>query len=161
MAIEIRIQNNIIEFPESAQEPNWAPAVIQFALAVEAALNQVTGPFDVPPQIQDIDSYNPGVSINMPNFAFPISEVRAVHVVYSCFRNTTDETVSETGTMQFVYNPDGPIGKKWELTRDATGDAKITFYVTDTGQVQFTTAAIAGTNHVGRLSYTAKSLLSD
>ena len=161
MAIQIQIQNNIIEFPESAQEPNWAPAMVEFALAVEAALNQVTGPFDVPPQILDIDAQNPGVNVDMPNFAFPVAEVRAVHAIYSCFRTTTTTTVSETGTMQFVYNPDGPIGNKWEITRDFTGDAGITFNVTDIGQVTFTTSTLGGSNHVGRLTYQAKALLSD
>jgi hypothetical protein len=161
MAIEIQIQGTVIEFPESAAEPNWAPAIIEFAQAVEAALNQVTGAFDVAPQVQIIDAYNPGVAIDMPNFAFPVSDVRAVDIIYSVFRSTTDETVAEMGSIQMVYNPDGPVSQKWETSRESTGDAKISFAVTDLGQVTFTTQTMTGTNHVGRLTYQAKALLQD
>lgn len=161
MSVTIQIQSNIIEFPSSSESPNWAPAVVEFAKAVEAALNQVTGPFDVPPQIQIIDSYNPGMNVDMPNFSFPVSDVRAANLIYSVFRTTTAETVAETGNIQIVYNPDGPIGNKWEVTRQFDGDAQIVFNVTDLGQVQFTTTTISGTNHVGRISYQAKALLQD
>jgi hypothetical protein len=161
MAIEIRIQGSVIEFPESSAEPNWAPAIIEFAQAVEAALNQVTGAFDVPPQIQIIDDYNTSTNVEIPNLDFPVTDVRAVEIIYSCYRTTSAETVTEAGSIQMVYNPDASVNQKWQFSRESVGDAKITFNVTDAGQVRFSTEALTGTGHVGRLTYQAKALLQE
>lgn len=161
MATTIQIGSTIIEFPDSGEQEDWAPSITAFALAVEAALNLVVGPFDVAPQLLTIDAYNPGTNIDMPNFAFPVSDVRAVHIVYSVFRNTSLVTAAETGTLEIVYNPNAAPGSKWEKSREGTGIAFIDFNVTDVGQVTFTTTAIAGASHVGSLTYIAKALLQD
>lgn len=157
----ITIQGTIIEIPASGASPNWAPAIIQAFQAIEGALSQVAGTFDVPPQVMTIDAYNPGVNIDMPNFSFPVSDVRAAQLIYSVYRTTTTQTVVETGTMEIVYNPNGSVGNKWTLTREGNNDAKIEFNVTDLGQVQFTTTTLSGSNHEGRLTYLAKALLQD
>lgn len=160
MSIPITILGTTIEFPESGQSPDWAPAVIDFALAVEAALNAAgIGGFDVPPQLVPIDADNPGTNININPLAFPTSAVRAAFIRYTVFRTTNTNTVYEMGTLNVVYSPANPVGNKWEITREYTGDAKITFTITDTGQVQFSTAAIAGLNHQGQISFAAQSLL--
>lgn len=159
MAITLTIGGTIIEFPSSAAAPNWAEGVIQFAQATEAALASVAGAFDVAPQIQIIDAYNPGVNVDMPSFSFPTSDVRAAQLIYSVYRTTTTETAYETGTLQIVYSPNNPSTQQWEVSRQYTGDGKISFYVTDAGQVQFTTEAMGGSSHTGTLTYTAKALL--
>ena len=161
MAITINISGEIIDFPSTAASPDWSPALIQFAQAVESAISGFAGPFDVPPQIEIIDAYNPGISIDMPNFAFPVSAVRGVDITYTVFRQTSTNTAAEKGTIQAVYNPDGPVGNKWNTSRELTGDGFISFYITDTGQMQFTTTTIPGTSHTGRLAYSAKSILQD
>lgn len=160
-SITINISGTVIEFPDSGASPSWAPAVIQFAEAVEGALLSSNGPFDVTPQVQTIDAYNPGISIDIPGLSFPTSDVRSVGVTYSLIRSTSSSTVAERGNLELVYNPAGPVGNKWNVSRDLTGDALISFYVTDVGQVQFTTTTLAGSNHTGKLSYTAKALLQD
>lgn len=161
MAITLTISGTTIEFPSSGASADWSPAVIQFAQAVEGALASVVGAFDVPPQIQIIDSYNPGVSVDMPSFSFPTSDVRAAQLIYSVYRTTTTETAYETGTLEIVYSPNNPSTQQWETSRSYTGDGKISFYVTDAGQVQFTTETMGGSNHSGTISYTAKALLQN
>jgi hypothetical protein len=37
MSVRITIGSQVIEFPSSGADPNWAPAVIDFAQAVETA----------------------------------------------------------------------------------------------------------------------------
>jgi hypothetical protein len=39
------------------------------------------------------------------------------------------------------------------------GDGYITFTVTDTGQVEFSTTAISGTGHTGTLTFVAQAIL--
>ncbi len=159
MAITITISGTPIEMPTSGTDPNWANAMVAFALAVEAALQNVSGAFDVSPQVLNIDAQNPGTNIDITALSFPTSEVRSVFLSYAVFRQTTTTTVSETGELRFNYNPDGPINSKWEKNRDYQGDAKISFSISDTGQVSYTTTAIAGANHTGAITFAAKALL--
>lgn len=159
MAVTVTIQGTPIEFPSSGESPNWAPAVIEFAQAVEAALSGVAGTFDVAPQILVIDAQNPGTNVNATGLSFPVSNVRGAEISYSVYRTTSTDTAYEFGTLKIIYNANGATNQKWEISRDYVGDGKITFTITDIGQVQFTTATMAGTGHSGKLSYAAKALL--
>lgn len=132
--------------------------MIQFAQSVEAALNAVAGTYDVSPQIQTIDSYNPGTNVDIPNLAFPTSNVRAAMIRYAVYRNTSTTTLSEVGSIYMVYNPSNGSGLKWETTREYDGNASISFNVTDTGQVQFSTETLGGINHNGVITYAGMAL---
>lgn len=157
---EIRINGQIIAFPDAAQSPDWAPAIIQFAQAVQDGLAIAIGTYDVAPQSFNISPYNPGTSINIPNLSFPVANVRAVFIRYSVFRTTDTNTAYEAGTMIAMYNPNNPVNSKWAMTRgDKTGgDGQIDFYMTDNGQMQITTSAVSGSNHSGKLVFDARSL---
>lgn len=155
---DIVIQGKQIEFPDSGNEPNWAPAVIEFAQAVESALAGAVGDFDVTPQTFDFDSENPGSLIDIPNLSFPTDQVRSAIITYAVHRTTDSTEVTEGGQLLIVYNASNSASNKWEPQREFTGDASITFTVTDVGQVQLNTIALAGTSHTGRISYSAKAL---
>jgi hypothetical protein len=155
--MKINIQGTIIDFPESGDPANWAPPIDQFAASVEEAFNAVLGPFDVSPQVFVMTS-NANANVDLPNLAFPTSSVRAAFIEYSVFRTTNTDTGYETGTINVVYNPNNPIGTKWEITREYQGTDEMTFNITDVGQVQFTSSALSGSNHVGKITYTAKAL---
>ena len=161
MAITITIQNQVIEFPESSESPNWAPAMVSFAQAVETALATVTGDFDVSPQTQNIDSQNPGTDIAITNLNFPSSDVLKAEIMYGVFRQTTTEQVVEGGTITIVYNSVNPIGDKWDIAQTKQGDGKITFDITDAGQVTFSTEALTGINHTGIITFRALSVLTN
>lgn len=159
MSISLNISGTIIDFPSSSASPDWSIGVIEFAQAVEAALQGVAGPFDVAPQIQSIDSYNPGTNIDLQSASFPISDVRSVELVYSVYRETTTTTAYEAGTLQAVYSANNAPGFQWEVTREGEGEGFIDFTFLDNGQVQFSTTAISGANHTGIIGFQAKALL--
>lgn len=161
MSVSINISGTIIDIPSSGASPNWAPAIIEAFQAIEGALGSVAGPFDVPPQIQSIDSYNPGTDITLQNATFPISDVRSVELIYSVFRETTTTTAYEQGTLKAIYSDANPVNSKWEVIRSGSGDASIDFTFLDTGVVQFSTTSIAGANHTGTLTFLAKALLQN
>lgn len=117
------------------------------------------GPADVSPQTFTLDTFNPGTNVNIPNLSFSTSVVRSAFIRYSVFRTTSTTIVSEAGTITITYNPSNPVNNKWETGQQATGDAQITFIVTDSGQVQFTTATLSGINHTGSLTYSAQATL--
>jgi len=163
---EIIIGGTEIDFPNSAASPNWAPAVIDFAEAVESALEGISGQGDITAQTFSIDgaSFNPTASpTNIPGLQFSTTLVRSAVIEYNVFRTATtpSETAYEVGTMNIIYNPNGGVGEKWELIRYAAGDGKITFTITDTGQIQFETTQIGTTNHEGKIGFSAKAILQD
>jgi len=160
------IKGTPITIPDSAASPNWAPGIIEAFEALTDAVNAVTGSFDVAPQTQNIDANNSSTDVNIDNLNFPTSEVRAATVYYSVYRLTDDsgppdgEELSEAGTLEISFNDSRPSTEKWEIVRTYQGDAKITFSVSDLGQIKFSTTALGGINHAGTISFRAISVLN-
>lgn len=159
MAVNVTIQGTVIPVPESGDSPNWAQAMTEFAQAVGSALSSVVGSFDVPPQVFAIDNFNPGTNVPIPALTFSTANVRGALIKYACHRITDSLEVSEEGTLNIVYNASGTTGNKWSVSRVAVGDALISFLISDIGKVSFTTATIAGLNHIGQISYSATASL--
>ena len=141
-------------------DPNWAPAVVQFAQAVATALLSSVGPDDVSPQTFNIDLYNPGTNVVLPNLAFSPVAVQAAFIRYSVYRNSSSETLSEAGDIVVVYNPTNPVGNLWEISREKTGDAQVSFSITDQGQMQISMTAIPGTDYNANVFYAAQAMLT-
>lgn len=160
MSIPITIQGTIINFPSSGESPNWSQPIIDFAKATEAALNSFVGPFDIPPQIYIMTS-NANSNVDLPNLSFPTANVQGAVINYSVFRNTTAETITETGSLLVNYNSTAGVGLKWEISREYIGNANVTFNITDVGQVQFSSTLIAGSGHNGNITYQAKAILAN
>lgn len=159
MSVIITIQGTSIAFPSSGEPENWSQPLIDFATAVQDALSSITGPADVPPQTLTIDAFNPGSNIVIPALTFSTTTVRGAFIRYAVNRTTSLTSVSEIGEIEIVYNATGPTGNKWEYGRTYTGDASITFTITDVGQVLLNTTSLSGINHTGILTYTAQALL--
>lgn len=155
----ITIGGTPIQFPDSGSSPNWSPAVIQFAEAVENVLTGVFGPFDVAPQSFALDLFNPATGVNIPHLTFTVQAVQAVFIKYTVNRTTDVTTAYEVGEIKMVYNPNGPSGSKWEVGRQYNGNGLVTFTVLDIGQVQINTQLLTGSNHRGTIVYSASALL--
>lgn len=155
----IQIGTTVIQFPDSGTSPNWAQAIIDFAEAVQNTLSGLAGPADVFPQIFVIDNFNPGTAVNIPNLTFSTTVVRAAFIKYAVYRTTSSSNASEVGTINIIYNPANPIGNKWEYDRQYAGIGQVSFTITDTGQVQLNTTALAGLNHTGKIAYSATAFL--
>lgn len=155
MSVVITIAGTPITFPESGGSPDWAPAIVEFAQAVEAALQSVAGTYDVAQQSLALDSYNPGTNVDVPNLSFPTSNVRATFIKYSAYRVTSTTNAAESGNMLAVYNS---VLGTWELQQERVGDASISFLIANNGQISFSTTAFGGTSHTGTLIYEARSL---
>lgn len=158
MSKNVTIGGQNIAFPTSGEPENWAKPVSDFAEAVAETLSQFAGPYDVPPNNLIIDAYNPGTNIDLPALNFPPSAVRSAFIRYTVFRETSLETAYEVGTIDIVYNPNGPVNNKWEYAREFVGDGKVTITILDSGQVQFTTDTMSGINHTGKFSYLAQAV---
>ena len=159
MSKTVVVGGNEISFPTSGEQENWAQPVSDFAEATAEVLSQFANAYDVPPNDLIIDAYNPGVDIELPGLNFPPSAVRSAFIRYAVFRQTNTTTVYETGNITIVYNPNGPVNNKWEYSRDFIGDGQIDFTIDDSGQITFTTTAIGGISHSGKVSYLAQAVI--
>jgi hypothetical protein len=155
MSVQITIAGTIIDFPTSGTSPDYSQAIVEFAQAVESALQSVAGTYDVSQQSVALDSYNPGSNVDIPNLSFPTSNVRATFIKYSVYRVTNTTNAAESGNMLAVYNT--ALGT-WELQQERVGNASISFTIANNGQVSFSTTAFGGTGHSGTLIYEARSL---
>lgn len=160
MSVPVSIQGTIVNFPSSGQSPNWAPAVIQFAQLVAAALAFSVGPFDIPPQTFVMTS-NVNNNVDLPNLSFPTTQVQGAAISYSVFRSTSSVVATETGNILVNFNSSSAVGAKWEISRDYIGNASTTFNITDVGQVQFSTTLLTGTSHQGKVTYQARAILKN
>tara|TARA_R110000803_G_scaffold187128_5_gene249502 strand:- start:1066 stop:1551 length:486 start_codon:yes stop_codon:yes gene_type:complete len=159
MAKPITIQNKVIQFPESAESPNWAPAMVAFAEAVEAALATLTGVYDVPPQVFSILSDVNASQVDITPLAFPPASVSRVDIIYSVIRSSdTPALASEGGTIQLFYH--GTTG--WDMTVTKQNDAGINFFISadSIGQISYTTpTGIGGSGFSGLISFKAIAIL--
>ena len=131
MSVTITIRGTPIEFPATGESPNWAPALIEFAQAVETAFNSAIGPYDIPSQVVELTSNaNETPYLLLNTLAFPTSDVRAAFINYSVIRQSSTTQVKEVGTLFAIYN-----GSNWILTREYTGDTALSdFNCTSAGQ---------------------------
>lgn len=165
MSERIIIKDTPVDIPTSGDSPNWAESVTEALKALADAVNVSTGQYDVPPQTLNIDSYNTATDISIDNLLFPSAEVLSAFIFYSVKRVTEDsgasdqQNATEEGTLEIVYNENNPVGNKWEIIRSFSGDAQISFSITDLGQVTFSTTTLTGINHTGIISYRALSIL--
>jgi len=161
MSIQIEIQGTIVNFPSSGESPLWSTAIIQFAQLVETAVTSAVGTYDVTAQTYNIDAYDVGTNVVIPNLVFDNTVVRSATLIISTYRtNTTGPvTLSETRTIDIVYNPANATNNKWEIAQVRTGaSANITFNITDAGQFRFTTTTTGAGTHLGVLSFSGKAL---
>lgn len=164
---KIVIKGKTINVPNSGASPNWSQGIIDAIQALSDAVNSVTATYDVPPQVQNIDANNESTNVDLNNLSFPSSEVRAATIYYSVRRKTDPSgppdgmEVTEAGTLEISFNDSRPVTQKWELVRSGQSNGLISFNITDTGQVRFTTSPLTGINHTGIISYRAISILND
>jgi hypothetical protein len=102
---------------------------------------------------------NVNTNVNINSLSFPTAEVRAAFINYSVYRTTNSANADEAGQIAVVYNANGTPGSLWELIQNRAGNAQVSFNITDAGQVQFSSVGLAGTSHVGIISFYAKTLL--
>jgi hypothetical protein len=176
MSVQINISGTIIDFPSSAQSPNWAPALIEFAQTVAASLGGIVGPYDIAPQVVDILNDNAEHEIQTPgvSLSFPTSTVRSATIRYSVYRNNNDtQTHAESGLLVVVYNTESG---DWEIQRDFTGNVTpegtygnlnpagtctsgILFRIDSNGQMYYKAGTLNLPGYTGKLSFAAQALL--
>lgn len=159
MSQDITIGGNVISFPSSGEPADWSQPIIDFATDVQNALSGVVGPADITPQNYDISTFNGVTNQNIPALTFSTATVRSAVIQYDVYRTTSTSNAAESGTLTIYYNVNNGTGQKWEMVREFQGDGKISFSITDNGQVTFTSTALSGSSHAGKVGFAARCIL--
>lgn len=148
------------EYPDPGEDPNWGQGASDWADAVTTALNSLLGTGDILETTFSIDN-NISVLTNVNGLQFDPGTIRAVNIDYSIYR-TSDTTPSgnvETGTIYLIYDDSASVGSKWNLSQRVDGPgAGVSFFITDAGQVQYTSTDIGSTGYSGEIHFRAKTL---
>lgn len=122
MSVKITIGNNVINFPTSGTDPNWAQAITDFAVYASAAINGVTTPYDVVSQ----QTLLPESATVQLNASFDRNLIRSFVLTYAIYRKTDTDVVLgpgvsivEAGQLNGIFSDSG-----WVYQRDFTGDKK-------------------------------------
>jgi len=154
----ITIGTDQIEFPEVNGDPNWAPALIDFAQKVADRVNSAIGPYDVSRTKLAISNIASEKS-NLPGLLLDPTKIRAIFIRYYIFRKSNTQEFSESGNILGIYNV---TNTEWTLSTDYVGSgarARIIMSSSDENQMQIEIVdALTGTSYEGEISYSALTL---
>lgn len=154
----ITIGSQIIDFPESGSSPDWSQGVIDFAQAVAEQLNAISNNSDVLPDEFILDSYNGSSNVAINGLILDPTAVQGAKIKYSVSRLRDSVEYSEYGEIFVIYVSSNPITQKWIMSREYTGDSRISFTIDDSGQMNISLTSISGTGaHTGKLQFSAST----
>lgn len=165
MSVRLTIGTQIISFPTSGTDANWAPAVVQFAQAVADQLAAIASQFDISPRVQILTS-DANTNIDVSGCTFPSGSVRSFNFVYAIYRTNGVDTLAEEGAVNAVFNTDTSawsLQHEFEGQRQTDGTPYHTFSMSG-DQLVFSSIAINGAydNVNSKISYRAlTNLVSD
>lgn len=154
MSVKVIIRGTPIDFPTSGESPDWAPAIVEFAKAVEDAILVSSGPYDIPETDFILTTNSITTPLDIDDLSFSTAAVRAAFVKYTVYRKLGATIKTETGSLLLNYND-----TTWEMSRDFVGDADCSFNVNNNGQLQITTVLIPGSGtYEGVVTFSAQAL---
>lgn len=153
MSIPIVISGTTYQLPVQSQSPPWGEVLTAIIQALSQVSNTIVGPNDILTTTFTIPNNVTSVT-NVSGLAFDTTQVRSAIIDYSIYRSVTGSDLSECGEMLVTYSS---VNGTWELARFAVGDAGVTFTMTNTGQLQFTSTNFAGAAYTSKMVFSAKA----
>ena len=145
MSKTLIVNNTPFEYPEQGEPSPWGEPATGWASEVTKVLNSVNGPSDIIESAADILNGVTGQSIDQLYFN-PLT-VRSFSVRGNISRYFLNGATVNNAKYQEIlliglYNTQTGT---WTLQEDGINDAEITFDLTDSGQVTYTTSTMTGT----------------
>jgi hypothetical protein len=157
MSTNLVVNNNTFPYPESGDSPGWGESATDWASEVTYVLGRLHNTNDI---LETNFAMPASGSGDVDGLYFDPSQVRSFTVDYYCYRvsTVTPEEVSETGFLCGVYNT---VANNWSFGPQNIGDAKVTFSITNAGQVQYSALPLTGTYDVvnSKMKFSAKTIL--
>ena len=149
------VNNTPYSYPTAGDAPGWGNDATNWASGVTDVLSDLLGPNDI---LETAFNIANGVSTqSVTGLVFNAAAVRSAKIDYAIYRVSDVETSgnTESGVLNIVY--DNVAG--WLISHGSiTGDAGVTFTITPTGQIQYSSTTLAGTVYSGTMKFRAKAL---
>jgi hypothetical protein len=149
----------ITETPPSTQT-HWIVAVAQAYSATQININPVSaaGAIYIEETVPVATiANNQASATNLTGVIFDPLEYRGVILDYAIYRitDTASSAVVQVGELRLAYNTQSTT---WYLSDNYAGqNAGVTFSISGSGQIQYTSSDIAGANYIGTMEYSIKS----
>lgn len=157
MGIDLRVGNEIYDYPTSSQEPGWGEDATNWAIAVTEVLNSLAGPGTIN-EVQSVIENNISVATALPGLVFAASLTQSAVVLYRIQRDTDDiSPIIEQGRLDIVLD-----NGVWKMSRDITvGNLSgVTFDIDATGQVTYLSSNLPGMNYAGSVKFKTTGILT-
>lgn len=159
MPTNLTVNNNTFAYPSDGDEPGWGADATGWATEVTDVLQGLQGTNDIA-QTTFTVANNISSAADVVGLLFNPATVRSAVVEYSVYRKTDSNELAEKGTLELIYKNGGTIGAKWTIGRVFFGDdGGMLFTMTDTGQVQYTSTNLSGTNYSGTMHFSGRVTL--
>ena len=160
MAKTLIVNNTSYLYPSPGEDPGWGEEATGWAEEVTDVLSSLLGPDDILETTFNVNN-NISVDTNVNGLSFNTGTVRSVNIQYSLYRvsDSTPSGNAESGIISLVYDNSAASGFKWTLTQGGiSGNAGVTFTITDAGQVQYKSTDIGSINYSGVMKFKAEAL---
>lgn len=161
MPVTLTVNNIPFEYPIPGDSPGWGEGATGWAEEVTTVLTSLLGPNDIAQTTANIAN-NQTSATNVNGLIFNTGQVRSAIIEYSVYRTSVANPSgkSESGTLNIVYDNLAASGFKWSIIGyGLNGLAGVTFTITDTGQVQYTSTDIGATGYSANMHFRARSLV--
>lgn len=154
--VQLIINGKTFDYPKPGTEPGWGEDATDWAEEVTLVLNSLLGEGDIIETTFQL-SNNQAVATDVNGLLFNSSTVRSAKVDYTIYITTSTNELLETGILYLQYKSDAA---EWTMAQQFVGDVSgLTFTITTSGQVQYTTTNVAGTGYQGKLTFKADSII--
>lgn len=154
------IQGTEYKVPKAGASPPWGEELADYLKALGEAYSTLVGVGDIPETSAPVAN-NVAVPTDVAGLVFDPSTVRGADIAYQITRSTDTNSEIEFGTLKIFYDSTLPATEKWTIIRQAGGSSGVDFSMTDAGQLQYTSANLAGVGYEGLIRYEARSILQD
>lgn len=146
------VGNDSFDFPTEGENGNYGEQVTSWAEAVTDALTTVQQPNDLSRTTAQILN-NVSVPTAVSGFLFDSSEVVSINAEFVVNRSTSSPSVVlvQSGVIEGNYD-----GSEWVITVRSIKNAGISFDISNSGQITYTTNNMIGANYSGQIIFRAK-----
>lgn len=155
MAITITINGSSYSLPSQGDPAPWGEDLTNILEALSDVANNSLGTGDILNTSFNVANNQSAVA-NVNGLSFNTSLVRSAIIQYSLYRSSTTTELSESGHIYVTYKS---TAGTWEIAQSYVGSSGVTFSITNSGQIQYTSTNFSGSSYSGKMKFNAKAFL--
>lgn len=162
MSTSLTVNGKTFSYPSAGEDPGWGEDATDWATEVTSVLNNLQGTgdinesnFTVPAAAQTDQS--------VTGLLFDGAITRSAIIDYSIYRrNDTDTSgYTQSGELIVHYDTDASAANKWVISHRQFGDSLVSFDISSSGQILYTSTALpAGdteSGYIGTMKFRART----